>query len=68
MMLNIFLGTFINTGLIILVPQANFRYAPVPFKWIPVRNDLTDFGKYWYHELPVELTKTMLIIAFMPWI
>ena len=68
MMLNIFFGTFINTGLIILVPQANFRYAPEPFKWIPVRNNLTDFGKYWYHELPDELIKTMLITAFIPWI
>ena len=67
MMLNIFLGTFINTGVIILVPNANFEYAPEPFKWIPVRNNYTDFGKYWYHELPAELIQTMLITAFIPW-
>ena len=67
LMLAIFLGQFLNTAIIVLITDADFSHAPKPFSWIPIRNSLTDLGKYWYQDLPPQLVMTMLITAMIPW-
>lgn len=47
-MMNIFWATFINTGIIILLTNANLSYAPYPFRLIPLHYQFSDLDQDWY--------------------
>ena len=42
------IAAFLNTGIIILVIDGNFEYAPKPFQFIPISNKITDIDKVFY--------------------
>ena len=61
------IASFINTGLLWLVIDANFAFAPYPFNLIPLSNKITDIDKVFYNTIPKQILITMIISAFMPW-
>jgi len=61
------IASFLNTGLLWLVIDANFAFAPYPFNLIPLWNKVTDIDKVFYNSIPKHIINTMIISAFMPW-
>lgn len=61
-----FLSMFVNTGFMLLISQANFEHAPIPFNYIGVRNLFEDFSADWYLLVGNQLIQTMLMQCFMP--
>jgi len=43
-MQKILLASFLNTGILLLLVNANLEYAPGPLKYIPLRGNYTDLG------------------------
>ena len=41
-------ASVLNTGVILLIIDANFMYAPWPFYHIPIRNKITDIDQLYY--------------------
>ena len=41
-------ASVLNTGVILLIIDANFMYAPFPFNAIPITNKITDIDKLYY--------------------
>lgn len=66
-MTSIFWATFINTGVILLMTNANLQYAPSPLNIIPIYNQYSDLNQNWYEEIGPQLIKTMLITAVYPY-
>lgn len=65
-MQSIFVATFINTGIILLLTNANLSYSVLSF--IPIDNQFADLDRNWYLDIAPSLTQTMLIQAFFPYI
>lgn len=42
----VFIAQFINTGILLLLTNANFENSPLSF--IPIRNKFSDFSNVWY--------------------
>ena len=66
MFIAIFVATFLNTGLLILLTGANTQYTLL--SWIPLRGSYTDLTPNWYLDIGPALVKTMLINAIYPYI
>ena len=62
----IFISQFINTGVIILLTNANFTGTILSF--IPINNSFNDFTSEWYRASGSSLVTTMLYGAFTPFI
>ena len=62
----IFLSTFLNTGLLILLTGANTKETFL--SWIPLRGTYTDLTPNWYLDIGPALVKTMTINAIYPYI
>mmetsp|Transcript_6920 Transcript_6920/g.5166 ORF Transcript_6920/g.5166 Transcript_6920/m.5166 type:complete len:223 (-) Transcript_6920:562-1230(-) len=58
--------TFFNTALLLLLANANFSEAKIPFLKDYLRGKYTDFHAGWFVEVGETLVKTMIINAFMP--
>ena len=48
-------ASILNTGLILLIIDANFEYAPWPFNYLPIRNKITDIDRLYYIRIPETL-------------
>lgn len=53
-MQSIFITSFINTGIILLLTNANLEYSVL--NWIPINNQYTDFSYNWYLDTAPSLT------------
>lgn len=67
-MMSVFWATFINTGIIVLMTNANFSYAPWPFNLVPLNNEFADLNDTWYENIAPQLTQTMFITAIYPYL
>lgn len=65
-MLSVFYATFVNTGIIMLMTNAELSHTVLAF--LPLRNQYPDLDGNWYEEVGPALTKTMCIMAFYPYI
>jgi predicted permease len=55
----VFYSQFLNTGLILLLTNANFDNTPL--SWLPIKNQFSDFTQNWYDMVGDEIVKTMMI-------
>lgn len=55
----VFYSQFMNTGLILLLTNANFNNTPLTF--LPINNQFSDFTQGWYDMVGSQIVKTMLI-------
>ena len=62
----IFISTFLNTGLLILLTGANTSHTFL--SWLPLRGSYTDLTPNWYLDIGPALTKTMFINSIYPYI
>lgn len=67
-MLKVLLGSFLNTGILLLLVSANLEYAPYFLKNIPLKGKFVDMDFNWYISISGSLVQTMLITAIFPWI
>jgi hypothetical protein len=58
---SLFVGTFVNTAIIILFTNANFKYSFL--SWIPLEGTDTDFGMKWYTQVAPQITFAMFMVA-----
>jgi len=65
-MLSVFWAQFVNTGIILLMTNANLRYSVLSM--VPLRNQYPDLDKNWYLDIGPQLVKTMMIMAVYPWL
>lgn len=64
-MTSCFYSIFINTGLMLMITNANFENTILSF--IPIKREFNDFTPDWYRVIGSSLQTTMLIAAFMPY-
>lgn len=50
----VFVTSFINTGIILLLTNADLSFSVL--KFIPIRNQYSDFGENWYQDIAPSLT------------
>lgn len=60
----IFVSQFVNSGIILLLVNANLQYSPISF--IPIYNIYADIGPDWYVDIGYTMTQSMIIMAGMP--
>ena len=63
--MSIFYSQYFNTGLLLMISNANFKYSFLSF--IPLRGRYPELNLSWYQDLGPQLIKTMLIKAFVPY-
>lgn len=64
-MTSIFVATFINTGIILMLTNANLTYSPLSM--VPIYNQYADLDRNWYLDIAPALTQTMIIMALFPY-
>lgn len=64
-MQQVFMAQFINTGILLLLVNANFEHSFLSF--IPIRNTFSDFSSVWYLTIGKSIVMTMAIASFMPY-
>lgn len=62
----VFASQFINTGILLLLTNANFDNTILSF--IPVRNKFKDFSSVWYLTIGRSVVTTMVIACVMPYV
>ena len=67
-MIKVLFASFINTGLLLLLLNSNFEYAPGILNQIPFRNQYVDMDYNWYNVVATQLVFTMIFTAIFPWI
>lgn len=60
----IFMSTFINSAIILLLVNSNLQYSPIRF--IPIYNIYTDINADWYTDIGWTVTQSTIIMAGMP--
>lgn len=65
-MTSVFITSFINTGILLLLTNANFEYTFLSF--LPIKNQFADFTVSWFTNIGGSIAQTMLIQACMPYI
>lgn len=65
-MRSVFITSFINTGIILLMTNADLSFSVL--KFIPIINQYSDFGENWYEDIAPSLTQTMFIMGIFPYI
>jgi len=65
-MISVFIAQMVNTGIVTLLTNANLQYSIAAF--LPIRSQYPDMDRDWYMNIGVQMQKTMLIMAFMPYI
>ena len=58
------MSTLINSGIILLLVNANLAYSPISF--VPIYNIYTDISADWYVDIGWTITQSMIIMAGMP--
>ena len=64
-MTSIFISTFFNTAILLLLMDANTQYSIL--YWIPLKGEYTDLTENWYLQLGPSLILTMCINAVYPY-
>jgi hypothetical protein len=64
--LAIFIATFLNTGLLILLTGANTQSTIL--SWIPLKGTYTDLTQNWYLDIGPALISTMTLNSIYPYI
>lgn len=59
-----FVSSFLNTGIILLLVNANLEFSPISF--VPIKNLYTDLDHYWYMDIGATFVKSQVILAGMP--
>jgi len=68
-MLSIFVATFLNTGIIILLINADLKEAESEYlNTIFHLGHATDFNQYWYDKVGNGIVNTMIINIAMPYV
>ena len=62
----IFSSQFVNTGVLVLLMNANFDNTFLSF--VPVRNRFSDFTSAWYLTIGNSIVETMIIATIMPYV
>lgn len=62
----IFVGQYVNTGILLVAVNANFKFTPL--WWIKMENQFADYTSDWYIIVGQQIQTTMLIQAFMPYV
>lgn len=63
-MLSIFVATFFNTAILLLLAEANFTYENYALLgWIPLKGPYPDLTENWYLNIAPSLIFTMLLNA-----
>lgn len=62
----IFIGTFFNTAILLILTSANTQYTIID--WIPLRGAYTDLDEDWYIDMGDALVWTLLVNALNPYI
>jgi len=65
-MVSVFVAQMVNTGVVSILTNANLDYSIISF--LPISNQYTDIDRDWYLNIGVQIQKTMMIMAFMPYI
>lgn len=66
MMKGIFIATFLNTAILLLIMNANTQYTVL--YWIPLHRGYTDMNEDWYLAMGPTIIETMCINAVYPYI
>ena len=66
-MMSIVYSSFVNTGILTLLTNADLSYVPGLSSVLPLHMQYSDLGEGWYLVIGTALVKTMMINAFMPW-
>jgi ABC-type uncharacterized transport system permease subunit len=67
-MTSIAYSSFINTGILTLLTNADLSHAPILGSVLPfLKMQYGDMGVDWYLTIGSSLTQTMMIAAVMPW-
>lgn len=66
-MVAVFVASFINTGILILLNNANFEYYKL-LSFIPIKNTYSDLDFSWYLNVGTSIVETMFIQSIMPYI
>lgn len=61
-----FVSSFVNTGLITLIVNADFTFSPYAIAWLPVHMAYTDLTRTWWLKIGTSMVQTVMIQAFMP--
>ena len=64
----LFISSFLNTGIITLLTNANLSEAPFPLNLLPLRGEYEDFTQHWFLDIGFSLEKSMIITAVYPWL
>ena len=64
----LFVITFINTGFIFLLSNANLKYAPGFISWTSIDNLYPDLDHMWYQKVGRPIVFTMALNSVFPWI
>ena len=59
-MVAVFVASFINTGILILLNNANFKYYRL-ISWIPIKNTYSDLDYLWYLNVGPSIVQTIFI-------
>mmetsp|Transcript_30189 Transcript_30189/g.46169 ORF Transcript_30189/g.46169 Transcript_30189/m.46169 type:complete len:98 (+) Transcript_30189:907-1200(+) len=63
----IFVTSFINTGILLLLTNANLSSYPI-LDLLPLRGQFPDIDMFWYIEIGPSLVQTMIITAIFPYV
>ena len=66
-MMAIFIATFFNTAILLLLADADLSQVPF-ISWIPLRGPFPDLTEQWYIIIAPSLIMTMVINAFYAYI
>ena len=64
--MSIFYSQYFNTGLLLLISNANLEYSALSFTQLQGR--YADFDNRWYKDLGPQIVQTMFIKSFSPFI
>lgn len=64
----VFLAQFFNTGLVLLIVNANLTEYNPQFFTSNFRGPFSDYNPMWYNEVGYKILQTMLINSFMPYV
>lgn len=66
-MVTVYIMTFFNTAILLLLADANLKQIPV-LSWLPLNGPFPDLTEEWYIVIAPSLIFTMFLNACTPWI
>jgi hypothetical protein len=56
-----FVSSFVNTGLITLIVNADFEFSPYAIAWLPIHMAYTDMTRTWWLKIGTSMVQTVMI-------